>query len=241
MTRNGDPPLQERILERALELFNERGIEYVGIRELARDLGIKGGNITHHFPTKDDLVLAIGGQLREVNDATIRLPEVPSLSGFLEMLRQTFRNHHRFRCLFLSLPKLLARDGPLASAAYVGGTEVDRRRVLEAYLERLARAGFLRPGLTGEERKRTVSFLALVARGWIGDGQVSFPDATPAWRMDHYLHLVVDHLAVHATPRGGRELQRFRESLGGRPGGAGSQERSPATRPIAPSRPSPAG
>jgi AcrR family transcriptional regulator len=219
--------LRERILERALELFNERGIEYVGVRELARDLGIKGGNITYHFPTKDDLVVAIGLELRKLNDATIRLPSEPSLEGFLEMLRQAFQNHHRFRCLFLSLPKLLLQNEALA-AAYLPTKEAERRSVLLNYLERLQDSGLLRRNVTSEERRRIVSFCALLTRGWIGDGRVSFPDATPQWQMDHYLHLLVDHLTDFAALRGRAELRRFRGTLSGRwddPGRTGHEDK----------------
>lgn len=214
MASNEGATLRERILQRALELFNERGIEYVGVRELARDLGIQAGNISYHFPTKDDLVLAIGLQLRELNDATIRLPDELSLIGFLEMLEQAFRNHHRFRCLFLSLPKLLIQNDEMA-AAYVGTREVARRQVIEGYLKELGESGLLRLELTDHERRRITSFCALVARGWIGDAWVSFPDATPEWQMDHYLHLVVDHLHGFATPRGRTQLARYRETLTG--------------------------
>ncbi len=47
---------REIILDKALKMFNERGIEYVGLRELAGVLGIRVSNITYYFPTKDDLV-----------------------------------------------------------------------------------------------------------------------------------------------------------------------------------------
>lgn len=207
------PTTRERILSRALELFNERGIEYVGVRELARELELQPGNISYHFSTKDDLVLAIGLQLRELNDATIALPGTPTLEGLLETLRQAFRNHWRYRCLFLSLPKLLEQNEAMAEA-YVRTREVERRELLHGWLERLVDGGLLRSGVTSEERWRIATFCALVARGWIGEGRVSFPDASPEWRMDHYLHIVADHLEGYATPRGAAELARFRATLG---------------------------
>ncbi len=204
--------LRERILRRALELYNEQGIEYVGVRELARDLGVQAGNISYHFPTKDDIVLAIGLQLRELNDATVRLPPRPSLLGFMEMMRQVFRNHHEFRCLFLSLPKLFIQNPALADV-YVGDREVDRRQVIVDYLRGLSEAGFLRADLDPPQLRRLASFCALVARGWIGDGWVSYPDASPEWRIDHYLHIVADHFTGYTTPAGLQALEVFRSSL----------------------------
>ena len=46
---------EEKILSKALELFNARGIEYVGLRELAGILEMRVSNITYYFPTKDEL------------------------------------------------------------------------------------------------------------------------------------------------------------------------------------------
>jgi len=45
---------RKKILDKALEMFNERGIEYVGLRELASILDMRVSNITYYFPTKDD-------------------------------------------------------------------------------------------------------------------------------------------------------------------------------------------
>ena len=37
---------KEKLVSRALDLFNENGIEYVGMRELAADLNMRVGNVT---------------------------------------------------------------------------------------------------------------------------------------------------------------------------------------------------
>ena len=50
---------RRKIRDKALEMFNERGIEYVGLRELAAILDMRVSNITYYFPTKDDLVYEI--------------------------------------------------------------------------------------------------------------------------------------------------------------------------------------
>jgi AcrR family transcriptional regulator len=199
--------MRERILQRAVELFNERGVEYVGVRELAKDLGIKGGNINYYFPTKDDLVFAVGELLRERNDATLRIPEAPSLAAYMEMLAAAFRNQYAFRGLFLSMPNLMLRNRKLA-AGYVGNVEKQRRRVLREYLGVLQDSGFLRTDVEGEVLDRTVSFIGLVTRAWIGDASISFRDRTPEWCMEHYLAITADHLAGLATEKGLEDLGR---------------------------------
>jgi AcrR family transcriptional regulator len=199
--------VRDDILDRAIDLFNERGIEYVGIRELAKDLGIKGGNITYYFPTKDDLVLAVALRLRERNDATIRLPEQPSFAAYVEMLQQAFRNHWTFRCLFMSMPNLLAHNPKLA-AGYIGAKESERRRVVRDFLEALRADGSIRPDVDDAALDRAVSFISLVSRSWIGDASISFRNRSAAWSMQHYLQIIMDFLAGIATAKGRRDLAR---------------------------------
>ena len=59
---------EEKIVQTALRMFNESGIEYVGMRELAGALKMRVGNLTYYFPTKDDLVNRISLDLAEENN-----------------------------------------------------------------------------------------------------------------------------------------------------------------------------
>src|SRR5688572_33064557 len=83
---------KQKILDKALELFNERGIEYVGLRELAALLDIRVGNITYYFPTKDDLVYDLSVELSKANSAAMVTTENLTLRHFMEMLHRMYQN-----------------------------------------------------------------------------------------------------------------------------------------------------
>ena len=51
--------LREDIITTATALFNKRGYHRVGMRDIAADLGISTGNLTYHFPKKQDILQAI--------------------------------------------------------------------------------------------------------------------------------------------------------------------------------------
>ena len=55
MTRSA----KERLIETAIELFNENGYEKVSLREIAEAAGTTIGNLTYHFHRKEDLLVAI--------------------------------------------------------------------------------------------------------------------------------------------------------------------------------------
>ena len=83
----------ERIVSKALEMFNERGIEYVGLRELAATLKMRVGNITYYFPTKDELVNRLSLDFSELNSMVMVNSNDITLRSFLEMLHIVFNNH----------------------------------------------------------------------------------------------------------------------------------------------------
>jgi AcrR family transcriptional regulator len=49
---------RRRILDTAYDLFSHRGIRAVGVDELVARAGVAKATFYHHFPSKDDLVLA---------------------------------------------------------------------------------------------------------------------------------------------------------------------------------------
>ena len=101
---------KERILEKALAMFNERGIEYVGLRELAGLLDMRVSNITYYFPTKDDLVYEIALLLRNKNSEVMVPNDTLTMRGFLDMMHQVFQNHIAFRCLLLSFVHVMEQN-----------------------------------------------------------------------------------------------------------------------------------
>lgn len=48
---------KEQILTTAIRLFNDKGYANVTLREIAKEAGTTIGNLTYHFPKKEDLIL----------------------------------------------------------------------------------------------------------------------------------------------------------------------------------------
>jgi AcrR family transcriptional regulator len=196
---------REKILHQALQMFNEQGIEYVGLREIAATLGIRVGNITYYFPTKDDLVYEISRQLSQANAELIVFKEGITLHAFLEMLEGVFRNQVRFRCLLLSFVHLMKQNERMA-AAYKE-TQRSRKHTIGANLEALAAGGYLK--MTAEDRDFLGANLALIARFWICEATIASPGMPAEAGIKRYLELITRLLLPYTTARGKADLKRF--------------------------------
>jgi AcrR family transcriptional regulator len=201
---------REKILDQALKMFNERGIEYVGLRELAAVLNMRVGNITYYFPTKDDLVYEISLLLSKSNAAAIVTSESMTLRTFLEGLHRAYQNQLRYRCLLLSFVHIMKQNERVA-ASYKQNQAV-RNATIRSNIETLEQGGYLI--LNNEEEKNfLVSALSLISRFWISEAAVSFSGAGPEEQLSHYLQLITRLLSPYCSNKGKAHIKTFLNSL----------------------------
>ena len=75
-----DLTARARIRDAALRLFAERGLDGTTIRDIAKEAGVSGGLIRHHFGSKDDLRAACDSYAL---DQLMRIKEQAVLDGQL--------------------------------------------------------------------------------------------------------------------------------------------------------------
>lgn len=201
---------REKILDKALEMFNERGIEYVGLRELAAVLHMRVSNITYYFPTKDDLVHELSLGLSKKNSGEIVERDQLTLLTFLQTLQRVYRHHVEYRCLLLSVVHLLRQNRHMA-AAYKK-TQNMRSATLHSNIRVLADAGYLAlPEKESEEF--LVTTLSLISRFWISEASVSQRNKSFEEQVQHYLIMVTRLLQPYATAKGKKEMEQFLKQL----------------------------
>lgn len=202
-----EPTTRQSVLNRARELFNEHGLEGVGVRELARDLGLSPGNLSYYFPRKQDLVAALMEELAAHNTANVaHLGPAADLADLLARYRRTFEAQYDYRCIARALVHIVDAYPELAKE--YREVEAARRRGLSSALE--AQIGRqLRGDTTPATLARVVGTCTLVARFWPSEAHVSLPDRDLHEVIDHYLSLIAHALWVPATPSGRRALEPF--------------------------------
>ncbi|HNF72034.1 MAG TPA: TetR/AcrR family transcriptional regulator [Chitinophagaceae bacterium] len=194
---------REKILDKALEMFNERGIEYVGLRELASVLGMRVSNITYYFPTKDDLVNQLSVDMSTLNSKVVVNHAEIDLQQWLGMIEAVFRNHIQYRCLLLSFVHLMGQNKKIAMR--YEKTQQNRNEAIREIFLSLSRNGYLKVPET-QVLDFLVSTTALIIRFWISESAISLKLKSPEEQIHHYLQLIVQLILPYSTSKARKQL-----------------------------------
>jgi AcrR family transcriptional regulator len=171
-------------------------VEQVGVREIARALGMRPGHVTYYFPDKDALVLELTTQLRALNDNVKMDGSVRTVDEFMARFERILRNHIAYRGLLLSMGRMMSAL-PKVKAQY-RATQAKRVASLRACFGSLAEAGELRP-LARNDVDFLVSCCSLISRGWVAESLAAGFDLEA--RVSHYVALLRTLMRLYERDR----------------------------------------
>jgi len=160
---------REQLIQAATRLFAEQGYRATGIDQIAEVAGVTKKTLSHHFRSKDELVLAaLRDYESRYRNNFMRMVEAIStdprerLLGIFDLAGQWFASGRYYGCLFINaVAEHMALDSPLRSLCQ------EFKHLERDYFARLAAAA----GVPDSEGLAT-SF-ALVFEGAIVTAQVS--------------------------------------------------------------------
>jgi AcrR family transcriptional regulator len=197
--------VEETIVQTALTLFNESGIEYVGMRELALAMDMRIGNLTYYFPTKDALVNRLSMALSEENSKAIISVSDITMQHFFDIMEQVFRNHAKYRCLMLSFVHIMERN-PLVAKRY-SKVQNERTDTWKRNVGALKASNYI--SANADEVEFLVSSISLIARFWISEAAISNKRMNENEQIEHYLKMVARIFLPYATTKGKKELAKY--------------------------------
>lgn len=187
-----------RILTAAAQLFEQQGYRSVSMRAIAAQLGISVGNLTYHFPHKQDIATALAEQELK----TIILPEeatLAALDGYLRRMLISLVDHAR---MF---------DDPLLFEDLPGQQQENAARItclqqnLERFFIQLRQQGIFGPELCGRTLQDVLDLIMFSHVGWQQRVSVS-RQATDA-AVDDMMRMQWLLLRPYLTEKGCAELE----------------------------------
>ncbi len=94
---------KQKILDKALELFNSNGVMNVSQRDIANDLGISQGNLTYHFEKREDIILALYNQMVKQNEMDLVTEPSATKKDLLNYSKRLMTNYYQYRFIFINL------------------------------------------------------------------------------------------------------------------------------------------
>lgn len=164
---------RERVLEVALQLFNEFGEPNTTTSLIASEMQISPGNLYYHYRNKDEIVAALCGEFEREMGRVLAGPQAAQvqIEDIWRQMHETFDMVWRYRFLYRDLNDILTRNRAV---------EVQFKRILElsekaalAACERLCAAGEM--AASRLERLALADNLVVVATYWLSYEYVRNP------------------------------------------------------------------
>jgi AcrR family transcriptional regulator len=115
---------RDRVLQVALSLFADRGYRGTSLRDIAKRIGIKAPSLLHHFPSKQQLYLAVLEQIFNAMEDSARFI-MASPGGPQEQMRKAIADAIDFIARKPDAMRLLSKE--FADESGAGRTVMKRR------------------------------------------------------------------------------------------------------------------
>jgi AcrR family transcriptional regulator len=157
---------QSRILQAALDLFNEQGTAAVSANRIAEHCGISKGNLDYHYHNKREIVHAIFQKaIREIDSGWYRDHLEPTLEHMAAMFVRHLRLIMKYRFFYRELADLLRQD-PSLRICFSRNRE-RRLRELERFMRALAGRGLMNLPADARRLRSLVNVTWIVSDHWL--------------------------------------------------------------------------
>lgn len=98
--------IKELIITTALTLFNQNGVIKTAPRKIAEEMGISHGNLTYHYPKKEQMIQVLYDQMFGEMEGRIQAPTKVSLQFLQNLLNFYYQFQYRYRFFFLDIVEI---------------------------------------------------------------------------------------------------------------------------------------
>ena len=208
---------KEKILTKALELFNQKGVETITTRQIALALGMSQGNLCYHFPKKEAIIIALYKQLvQQFNELYLTFSAPSSTSGattissqlaissFLKMIQLTNQYFVDYKFLMLNFVQIM-RWYPSIKTHYQALT-TQRNEQTMGLFHSFQAAGLLTIEAYTGQYKQVIEQFMILNNFWLSHAEILYPK-NESEKIDHFNQLVAAFIFPYLTEKGQLEYR----------------------------------
>lgn len=206
---------KERILEKALELLNERGVAQVSIRSIGDQLEMSPGNLSYHYANVDVIVEALYFRLVEELDALISASmHLASTQGIdliftYRSVEQTFAIFQRYKFLMLDFADIMRRHERLKQ--HFRQLAQVRQAQFLPFFSALQVGGWVEPERYPGQFQDWIQQASLIGDYWMASAEIML-DGDSDYKRKYYVRLFFATLAPHLSTKGLEVYQQIMKS-----------------------------
>lgn len=199
---------KQKILNKALELYNDHGVSNVSIRQLAQDVGISHSNLIYHYPTQEDIILGLHDLLLQKaielnkdllqNESTLYSLYSTTLTGFAVV--------YDFRFFFKEL-QYVCNAFPKVKEA-LRNVEKVRSNMYRNMIEQLITAGQFRSEELLNEYDDLIVRIKIYSDHWLASSSI-YDELPTEEIIEKYAYLLIQHFYPYFTSKGKEEYFRL--------------------------------
>lgn len=207
---------QDKIIEAAIRLYNEKGLSSVTSRHIAADIKISHGNLEYHFPNKEAILFAVYKQMSQ--EMSLYYPEhkedilnpVRHLYKLLVRLEE-FQTEYKFFCLDLMD---ICRKYEKVNAMLVDNMQI-RKGQMVGFFQRFDELNFMKPEPAIGYYQRLQHTIRIILTFWKSQEVVvaNFDFNKKGEMVRHVWDLLLPHFTEKGTEEYENVSQNFPQTL----------------------------
>lgn len=199
---------KQKILYKALEIYNRDGISNVSIRQLSKDVGISHSNLIYHFSTQEDIILALHELLLQKaielnkelvqNESPLQSLYSTTIKGFTIVydFRFFFKELHYISSTFPKVKDVLKEVEKVRSGMY------------KQFIEDLIANDFLRNEEFEGEFDDLIIRIKIFSDHWLESSSI-YDDLSKDVKINNYAYLLIQHFYPYLTHVGKEDFKRI--------------------------------
>lgn len=195
---------RDKILQTALNLFNQHGVPNVTLRRIAAEMFISQGNLNYHFKHREDIIEALFFQLMETFEAEKAKLDTEKMDFqfILDSTRNGMEALFKFRFLMIDFNQVM-RENPKIHEHFKLLEEVRRTTYLYSF-DLAIKAGIMRAPAFETEYHGLNERIRVFSDFWIASAEI-YGEPTET-TVDKYHNLLVEMFFPYFTKDSQREF-----------------------------------
>lgn len=198
---------KEDILKASLKLFNEKGIDEVTTRDIAKELTISLGNLTYYFPSKNDIVHALMQEFATAVDDALAKHKNTSKSALINYFYQVeliFKTHFKYKFIMQKRYGEIVSSFP-ESQKFLKDFLKIRFDSWEQLNKQLVKEKLAKEELINESHAHSY-ILNILALYWHQEFLIYFPELSDKQKVEKALAIFFQAYKPYLTKKGLEEL-----------------------------------